>query len=135
MTALIDHVLVQHFDMTHTECVEWTKALRSGEFKQGGACLVTLWDVEPRYCCLGVFCKINPARFIQDADVFVDRRSNMDSVTTVPGAFMNTVQIDIQFNTGTCMYMHATELNDALGLTFPQIADVIEYFVLPTLKE
>ena len=40
--------------------VEWIKALRSGEYKQGKHALCSVVEGENRYCCLGVLCEVDP---------------------------------------------------------------------------
>lgn len=117
---------------------KWVEALRSGQYEQGTGALViedqTGTGVERRYCCLGVLCEVVgmvPMRLPTD-----DRLSYDGEVGELPStvvAFTGLTEPDPKLN----KYIRPTLDNEVRslarfnddGLTFPQIADVIDYFI------
>ena len=104
-----------------------TTALRSGEYTQG----VSTLENEGTFCCLGVLCKIAEKEGIKvgiednvlegNTLAFQDDVKEWSGVNTDEGAFiLREMRID-------GLQQRLTDLNDE-DLTFPQIADVIDYF-------
>lgn len=105
--------------MENKDIKKWTKALRSGEYKQTKG---TLQDSRG-FCCLGVACDI----FIPKGDQVVNRRKWIAG--NVPASFqmfapdwLKTINMDFSEITGKAV----AELNDADKMTFNEIADVLE---------
>ena len=109
---------------------KWVAALRSGDYDQGINCL----QFEDHYCCLGVACKVyetetgvtlksekrwpgsKKEKLIgEDLTPYRDVKEWL-GLNTVSGTFDSRVQ-------GANSLI---DLNDGTGLTFSQIADVIE---------
>ena len=97
---------------------KWIKALRSGEYLQASGFL----QVDNRYCCLGVLCKLGEKEQISPA---------YRADKTLSGGNLNA-QAQIHDWSGMHSYTGSllqlkdlTELNDA-GTTFAAIADIIE---------
>lgn len=84
----------------------WVKALRSGEYEQ------TTGQLERggRYCCLGVYCKVNNIKLFIDGISAVDFRGY---------SFLDKYL-------GSQMVTELYLLNDAGGSSFNQIANYIE---------
>lgn len=113
----------------------WLAALRSGEYEQTTGSLISggiTGCSNPRYCCMGVLCELSAVARIEwntlglppmnVAEWALENPSNTwaieldepdrDSAATVDGI----------------PYSFISNLNDRNGLTFPQIADMIERF-------
>lgn len=122
----------------------WTAALRSGEYLQGRGMLRGEYaEGEIYYCCLGVWCDIDPATRWGAHDYAVDQHGDA-SVSILPygtavGLFQS-VDDDLINNPAVPgllarnryegegdVQVNLAELNDA-GMTFEQIADIIDYF-------
>ena len=104
----------------------WVKALRSGEFKQGGGALYK----DGNYCCLGVLCRLhareNNKRFSGE-DVSVDKGAKkylgkadfpQGIVVKWAGLFLR----DPRDSIGNKLSVY----NDDRECTFGEIADIIE---------
>ena len=92
---------------------DWLKALRSGKYEQGKGRLFG----DGNYCCLGVLCSVNG---IPDAQL--KQRLIPKAVAGIPSWALG-VDYRVMF------YGRLTKLaglNDSEGLTFRQIADLIE---------
>lgn len=117
---------------------QWLDALRSGEYKQGKEMLRTQ---DNSYCCLGVLCDVvdpdgwDLAWFTYGdhssevalpkglaAELFGSYRPFNDSEREVPN---QEGVLPFKGRDGGTLYLSI--LNDEDGLTFDQIADVIEY--------
>lgn len=128
--------------MTNTENVErWVDALRSGEFKQGKHRLRTVnADGPDEFCCLGVACEISGVvEFRQKpgsegsmlpASWRYEDASGSGNGTLLPWAVMEWLgfskanpAVEYQGRSGG---VQLAELNDARGLSFNEIADLIE---------
>ena len=116
--------------MTRAQSIrrQWIKELRSGNYKQGNR---RLRD-ENRHCCLGVLCDIVKKR----ADVSLITKSVAEQALSedgvLPGEVCELLGTDSNpvlhaISTRDHKHVHEslTSLNDD-GLTFPQIADMIE---------
>lgn len=116
---------------------EWVDALRSGEYRQGGGVLRSSDD---RFCCLGVACDLlGVARYTDDrvATAF-DFSDDFVSETTVPFEW-GISKVALPLPEGKEWYrsqesrewpsewFFLSDANDELGLSFDQIADVIEW--------
>lgn len=124
------------YRMDPAEKAEWLAALRGGDY---GQCKGRLRGSESEFCCLGVYLDLK----VKKGDG-VWTRSHQDF--TFPNGYMSR---DLEFpETGTLPFrsplngyaatvdglkgrngssVHLADLNDD-GLTFSQIADVIDYF-------
>ena len=130
----------------------WLAALRSGEYDQQQAVLKNGFG----YCCLGVACDVY--RKQTGKGNWIDTTDSRGGFTFDTGDVYNNVEIidspairehfgfdDVSgFNippfflpsengdegTGTTLPIRLTEVNDELELTFPQIADLIEKYIL-----
>lgn len=102
---------------------DWVAALRSGNYKQGNSWL----RVNDLYCCLGVLCDlVNPRAWerqhndiifyhggkqcFPDSDIY-------DAIATASGVSYGRID---------SLFKELSDLNDEEGLTFNEIADVIE---------
>lgn len=141
-------------ELTKTQRI-WVAALRSDKYKQGKNRLKTVNENGVFHCCLGVAVELCPtAEWDLDSDMdgprvqtvdggnhhglppevvfdwldtaFIESENDGDSgagsiLLDIPGALATTMPLDL--------YAH----NDN-GLTFDQIADLIEYFGLAPLR-
>lgn len=122
----------------------WLKALRSGEFEQTKFRLHRLvrseaFDGEIRpvgYCCMGVACEINRDKFERvDSYGEVEIFDNSDGL--LPFVLRDlygldgygTLEVMIQDKYGFPSHLSLASLNDQYDFTFPQIADVLDYFM------
>lgn len=114
----------------------WVEALRSGDYQQGQYNL----RVGDRYCCLGVLCDLYAKEHAQDENKQWDIHSREDSVYEFL-AETELLPVDvqkwagIQDPSGHIMrgqviiggsYSSLSGLNDDEGMTFEELADVIE---------
>ncbi len=110
----------------------WVKALRSGEYEQGKRRLTQInFDGEAKHCCLGVLCDLA----VKDDDIEVsvltttggdllyDDRASYLPLTVAEWAGLEETNVAVKHDGYNTTLAH---LNDALGLTFDRIADVIE---------
>lgn len=103
---------------------KWTDALRSGKYKQ---CKKQLRNAG-RHCCLGVLCEVRGyiregAGSYRNSVTIIDR--DMDRDTDLPPEFRGEGYLP--FTDRNNAFTSLVMLNDG-GLTFSQIADVIEHF-------
>jgi hypothetical protein len=95
----------------------WITALRSGEYKQGKRRLQS----NEGYCCLGVACKL----FIPEDQLELDNGYLIGSLpiehANAP-QWLKKINPDFRVKTGK----HLSTLNDEEGLSFDEIADVLE---------
>ena len=117
----IDNLLQEKFLLNTPENQEilkkWVEALRSGKYKQGGGYMYE--PIDNTYCCVGVLYVVAgcPIQKISDAHV-----PNSSIIGEVP--FFQAMHKTVD----TTFY----QMNDYLGLSFNQIADVIEKFMIIT---
>lgn len=103
---------------------KWVTALRSGEYKQGRG---HLRDGD-EYCCLGVLCDISGAgKWRNDATVFV-HFDGEEASTMPPPSIRRLVGIGAswQVTTKEGRREPLSYLNDDTGLSFGEIADLVE---------
>jgi hypothetical protein len=105
----------------------WVDALRSGKYKQA---TYRLKDrLTNGFCCLGVLCEVSNQGFFDDNDSYVCDETLADATQYSTQIVPKKVQdwIGLRSNMGAMGTTDSlTGLNDAEGLTFSQIADVIE---------
>ena len=110
---------------------KWVDALRSGEYTQG---YDILKSGEGEYCCLGVLCdlavKENIAKedhalntFITQTDYYFDGERGVLPISVVSWAGLDSYYVQVEYKN---FPVALDELNDAKGLTFNEIADLIE---------
>lgn len=99
----------------------WVNALRSGKYRQGKGKLRSFDD---KFCCLGVLCDIEGAKWQVDGDHY-----NADgSGAFLPETIREQYGVDSDFeiyDRETDTYSSLSSMNDA-GTTFETIADIIE---------
>ena len=88
----------------------WVAALRSGDYKQGVCRLAT----DDKFCCFGVLCELSKLPYkgndiLPDIDV-----RTWSGVNFLPWVIYEGNSTSLPY------------LNDKVGLTFPEIADIIE---------
>ena len=115
----------------------WTNALRSGKYVQT---IGHLRSVRGGFCCLGVACDVNKDALM----VSWAGKQFLGEETKLPAEVGNLIGIGNQHGNpvipikvrdhdkelqkiGVMEYQTLAGLND-FGLTFPQIADIIDYF-------
>jgi hypothetical protein len=114
----------------------WVEALRSGEYKQSRSMLRN----KHGYCCLGVLCElavadgaIPPAVIDEDAIGYYNNTYTLPPVevkewagNTSQGWYVNRPQhVDAEDDLWVEL-IPVSFLNDAIEMSFPQIADLIE---------
>jgi hypothetical protein len=120
----------------------WVEALRSGEYAQGRNYLAEMWAGNWRYCCLGVLCEVATE---QGVPVTVVTRPGSQLKTysensTIPPTSVAqwawaeetrypALRIPHVDEDGVMAFRDFTELNDDMGLSFEQIADLIEEYL------
>lgn len=99
---------------------KWTKALRSGKYKQATGALQT----NEGFCCLGVACKV----FIPEGKLMIDQDTGNLNGGLPAGNQPYAPQWldDINFNLSMLTGIQVYQLNDHLGMNFDEIADVLE---------
>jgi hypothetical protein len=114
---------------------EWLKALKSGGYKQtkGRLCINNL------YCCLGVACELKgvlaPHATVQNIKGMKTEDSDFNTGLPDYHWFLETYGLDLRttykqkFNTFPDSPLTIQGLNDFAGLTFDQLADIIEEHV------
>lgn len=115
----------------------WTAALRSGKYTQGTDHLRTVVRNTVMHCCMGVAYEVTPGTVGEDEWRILDlpERSLAEALgMTVPdhhGGY-ESLSLDIEgvpftrWDDMNCKDLSV--LNDEVGLTFDQIADLIDYF-------
>lgn len=104
----------------------WLEALRSGEYKQCQGQLEVVNDRGSAFCCLGV-----ATLLAEKAGIKVDRDPDSGQLlgAFLPEAVQHWLGAKTYHGDLETRYGHSytlAGLNDSEGLTFPQIADVIE---------
>ena len=122
---------------------QWLSALRSGEYKQTQQSL----RQNDSFCCMGVLCDILKSR-VQgkwEEDFFISISGTTEEVPTpdidfIAGTTINSLSISREMlekhlspkdrnslHPQKDMY-YLSDLNDSVGLSFTQIADIIEAY-------
>ncbi len=104
----------------------WVAALRSGKYKQGW----TRLHREEEFCCLGVACEISGlGRWMADDDGS-DIIWYLGYTSVLPPVVQHWLgvpnELGLQLQTRQAHFVGLECLNDE-GMTFSQIADLIEY--------
>lgn len=116
---------------------QWTAALRSGEFSQGRGYL----NADNKFCCLGVLSELAyragavSRRAYSDVTCYGDNEAS----TAPPIEVLEWADASSMGAYGSIPHFGGTEESEEIGslvglnddtarLTFPQIADVIDYF-------
>lgn len=124
----------------------WLAALRSGEYDQQQAILKNGFG----YCCLGVACDVyrkqtgkgnwidttdSRGGFTFDTGDVYNNVENIGSISVRdffgfddPNGFY--IPLFYLGGKGTTMHIRLTEVNDDLGMTFDEIADLVEKYIL-----
>lgn len=105
----------------------WLKNLRNGKYKQAqGSLRETNYGTSPvlGHCCLGVLQDLA----VKDGGPEWNTRYGPEDLADRPSAEI------VQFmGLSKCMLHRLVDLNDNLDYTFGEIADVIEFEIMPTL--
>lgn len=96
---------------------KWVKALRSGKYKQTQS---KLFDGKG-YCCLGVLCKVAGVKPVKNKLDFFEFMKQEDCL---PATIRKQIGLNTDYGQYNVYESLATD-NDN-GLTFKQIADIIE---------
>lgn len=98
---------------------KWAEALRSGEYEQAQGALCTSTG---EMCCLGVYAKAVLGLEFAGSDVedFLAPEGRPEWTGVLPSDLWQFSQTQGTF----------TDANDRLGLTFPEIADLVEETLL-----
>jgi hypothetical protein len=100
---------------------QWVAALRSGKYAKGFHALRT---INEKYCCLGVLCKVLDL----PSQVREGYHSYADNSGSLAKEICDLVEIKSEWGRIDSLGCDLSALNDTYGLTFSQIADLIEYF-------
>ncbi len=106
--------------MKKQDIQKWVKALRSGKYKQASESL----QFGNRFCCLGVACKlfIPPEKLIMDEQASTTLFGGLPDQQKNAPQWLKDINDDFLFETRNTL----SYLNDSEGLTFNEIADVLE---------
>lgn len=107
---------------------EWSKALRSGEYKQAPFSLKTTDEV-PKFCCLGVICDISKAGYWNGPiyQTASDQRGSTALISFIQG-FDKVAPALSRFPIES-IFM---DCNDSHGMSFDEIADIVDIFLEET---
>lgn len=100
----------------------WVEALRSGKYEQGKHYL----KCENKFCCLGVAVEVlAPEEFVKEEDGMIGIPYGAGFLY---GSLNDKVQnlLGLKDNSGAFKHSILTTLNDRDGLSFAEIADIIE---------
>lgn len=105
----------------------WVDALRSGEYEQGGGTLYS--PITASFCCLGVLCVIAGYTLtdIEDKALPIDVGFEANKSVDEHGFGIHESPWSVVYNSS---YEPLSHLNDARGLSFAVIADIIDEQVL-----
>lgn len=117
--------------MNHEYEEKWVAALRSGKYLQGQGALRQLVNGELRYCCLGVLCDVAGARWVVytssengKSKIYEAHYRGSCSTSLIPKAMLSEVGFSStipRLRNGKAF----SSLNDHYGLSFSEIADLI----------
>jgi hypothetical protein len=124
-----DQALFDKRDLMNPEDKQlWIQALNSGEYKQGTGQLVC----KDYYCCLGVFCEVKE---VPKGGLNSFRFTSENLWANLPPSFLKPKDDGSGRFQGFCIpgegirATNLAELNDTLGFTFPEIAEIVEMFL------
>lgn len=102
----------------------WIAALRSGRYRQTTGTLVTGPNHRSAYCCLGVGGRVCGVRnrAMGDVSILVNAPDELPPSVRRAGALLGLTPAD---------QSKLTTMNDVQRCSFEQIADYIEYTILP----
>ena len=106
----------------------WIEALRSGKYKQAKGMLQNARG----YCCLGVACEILGSNLSRSEDnnfLIGGSPSTQRMCKAVIPDWLNTINgyfENLDCKNNEMNFKNIMELNDSLGLSFNEIADVLE---------
>lgn len=124
--------MTAYIQMKREDATKWLAALRSGEYKQTKRMLARLEeDGTESFCCLGVLQKVldGDVERVQSCAIGVPTMGWLER--------HGIVFLDVDLNACHVPYIesvhqYASVLNDEGGLTFAEIADLLEAEILPT---
>ena len=106
---------------------EWAELLESGAYQQGKTVLAQVTKDGKKYCCLGVLCELAIKHGVhlevnreQDNITYDDRLGLLPS-SVLEWADIVSTDGDVHLGAGE----YASELNDNLGYSFQEIAQII----------
>jgi hypothetical protein len=114
--------------MKQAELIEnWLQALESGKYRQGKSVLVQDTGSKPKYCCLGVACKVANDLGVRNFDI---TRLDEDGEQALNDSFarklginsLGEFKVDIEHRNQ--VYSSLADLNDG-GVKFKTIAKII----------
>lgn len=107
----------------------WITALRSGKYKQGKFRLHLITETGDELCCLGVACKVAKENGVPLEVCTVPHDQGTAVLYNGSKAALPNVVVEwLGLTSSDGMYENTrlTTQNDRVGLTFDQIADIIE---------
>lgn len=96
--------------LTEDKRKRWTEALRSGEYQQGRGQLMTSYQGDKLFCCLGVLADLEGRQ-----ELFVDYEVGWCEACTLPTSMLSRETQGILI-----------QANDGARNTFAEIADIID---------
>jgi hypothetical protein len=97
---------------------KWIAALRSGKYKQAAGCLAIGIGSEKSYCCLGV------AQQVLYKDLGIKKPLKCEYY--LPNVVVSALGLLTQTGCSAQGHDSLTDLNDIEGLSFEQIADLLD---------
>lgn len=116
---------------------KWVEALRSGEYEQGKGALRVYTDGEDAFCCLGVACDlaVRSGEGNWSGGYFYSVSGDPGNFQVLPKSIQDWLGLTndsailgtpLEYGTEGGHAWLLTELNDHVGYSFAQIADLIE---------
>jgi hypothetical protein len=102
---------------TKQQIKKWTRALRSGKYRQCKSVLQS----ERGFCCLGVACTVFAPDYLKDYETGLLKGALPQTRYGAPQWLAN-MNADFYDQTTACLPL----LNDTTGLSFDEIADCLE---------
>jgi hypothetical protein len=100
----------------------WVEALRSGEYEQGQSFL----NKNNKFCCLGVLCEIVGVEKEYIPTNYLFSYGEEKSISACSKEVMDVVGLNDTLGMYNNYSASLANLNDGLGKSFDQIADIIE---------
>jgi hypothetical protein len=113
----------------------WLDALRSDKYKQGTGALTEIRQEAVYHCCLGVLCELTPSLVSKGTRTLypnIVRVAYNGNACWLPRAVVDVAKLDredpvLPITGHSSPSVTLSSCNDD-GMTFSQIADLIEYF-------
>jgi len=108
---------------------KWVKALRSGNYRQSTGYLRSEDEKGYKYCCLGALCDITDSNRWTENGFWGDKNNCLNNCLNDVNPLYDILGPDgsiKDINIGTRSYCWLTNINDHAGLSFSDIADIIE---------